>query len=148
MSVALMCIVCAGMICPHIVNWSMLLGAILSWGFMWPMMAKKEGDWYPAGLDSHDFQGLFGYKVNRGVAAQHWRVLPGCASNMCVSRVCLKRVHGDLLPHSMRSVQCKLCVLTAAEVSEGCQPSRVLQWQPLRQGYVVSLAAFDCDAGS
>jgi hypothetical protein len=24
-----------GMICPHIVNWSMLLGAILSWGLMW-----------------------------------------------------------------------------------------------------------------
>jgi hypothetical protein len=53
----------AGMICPHIVNWSMLLGALLSWGFMWPLMARKEGDWYPAGLGSHDFQGLFGYKV-------------------------------------------------------------------------------------
>jgi hypothetical protein len=53
----------AGMICPHIVNWSMLLGAILSWGFMWPLLAKREGDWYPAGLGPHDFQGLFGYKV-------------------------------------------------------------------------------------
>jgi hypothetical protein len=51
------------MICPHIVNWSMLVGALLSWGFMWPLMARKEGDWYPAGLDSHDFRGLFGYKV-------------------------------------------------------------------------------------
>eukprot|EP00775_Hariotina_reticulata_P009952 gene9952-10107_t len=53
----------SGMICPHIVNWSMLLGAILSWGIMWPLMEKREGDWYPAGLDPHDFQGLFGYKV-------------------------------------------------------------------------------------
>lgn len=35
----------AGMICPHIVNWSMLLGAILSWGVMWPLMEKREGDW-------------------------------------------------------------------------------------------------------
>lgn len=35
----------AGMICPHIVNWSMLFGAILSWGIMWPLMQKKEGDW-------------------------------------------------------------------------------------------------------
>jgi hypothetical protein len=51
------------MICPHIVNWSMLVGAILSWGVMWPLMERKAGDWYPAGLDSHDFQGLFGYKV-------------------------------------------------------------------------------------
>lgn len=33
------------MICPHIVNWSMLLGAILSWGIMWPLMEKKAGDW-------------------------------------------------------------------------------------------------------
>ncbi|KAI8471372.1 MAG: OPT superfamily oligopeptide transporter [Monoraphidium minutum] len=53
----------AGMICPHVVNWSMLLGAVLSWGIMWPMMERRAGDWYPAGLDSHDFQGLFGYKV-------------------------------------------------------------------------------------
>jgi hypothetical protein len=56
------------MICPHIVNWSMLFGAILSWGFMWPLMAKKEGDWFPAGLGSHDFQGLFGYKVRAALA--------------------------------------------------------------------------------
>ena len=34
------------MICPHIVNWSMLLGAILSWGFMWPMLEKRAGDWW------------------------------------------------------------------------------------------------------
>eukprot|EP00878_Enallax_costatus_P027358 GHUV01029438.1.p1 GENE.GHUV01029438.1~~GHUV01029438.1.p1 ORF type:complete len:402 (+),score=44.57 GHUV01029438.1:959-2164(+) len=53
----------AGMICPHIVNWSMLLGAILSNGIMWPLMAKKEGDWYPSDLKPHDFKGLFGYKV-------------------------------------------------------------------------------------
>lgn len=33
------------MICPHIVNWSMLLGAILSWGIMWPLMEKRAGDW-------------------------------------------------------------------------------------------------------
>uniref|UniRef100_A0A383W0U8 Uncharacterized protein n=1 Tax=Tetradesmus obliquus TaxID=3088 RepID=A0A383W0U8_TETOB len=53
----------AGMICPHIVNWSMLLGAILSWGIMWPLMEKREGDWFPAGLGKQDFRGLFGYKV-------------------------------------------------------------------------------------
>jgi hypothetical protein len=40
------CGVFPGMICPHIVNWSMLLGAILSWGIMWPLMEKREGDWY------------------------------------------------------------------------------------------------------
>jgi uncharacterized oligopeptide transporter (OPT) family protein len=35
----------AGMICPHIVNWSMLFGALLSWGFMWPLLERREGDW-------------------------------------------------------------------------------------------------------
>jgi hypothetical protein len=36
------CVVSAG---PHIVNWSMLLGAILSWGIMWPLMETRAGDW-------------------------------------------------------------------------------------------------------
>lgn len=30
-----------GMICPHAVNISMLLGAIFSWGFLWPLIASK-----------------------------------------------------------------------------------------------------------
>lgn len=53
----------AGIICPHIVNFSVLLGAILSWGLMWPLISNNEGDWYPAGLKSSDFRGLYGYKV-------------------------------------------------------------------------------------
>ncbi|CAL8462318.1 g1851 [Coccomyxa elongata] len=52
-----------GMICPHIVNVSMMLGAIVSWGIMWPLLTTKAGDWYPAALNEHDFKGLFGYKV-------------------------------------------------------------------------------------
>ncbi|OVA09593.1 Oligopeptide transporter [Macleaya cordata] len=52
-----------GLICPHIVNCSVLLGAIISWGFLWPFIAKHAGDWYPADLGSNDFKGLYGYKV-------------------------------------------------------------------------------------
>ncbi|XP_057800489.1 probable metal-nicotianamine transporter YSL6 isoform X2 [Salvia miltiorrhiza] len=52
-----------GLICPHIVNCSVLLGAIISWGFLWPFVSTKAGDWYPAGLGSNDFKGLYGYKV-------------------------------------------------------------------------------------
>ncbi|CAN4127137.1 unnamed protein product [Withania somnifera] len=37
-----------GMICPHIVNISLLLGAIVSWGVMWPLIAKLKGEWFPA----------------------------------------------------------------------------------------------------
>ena len=51
------------MICPHIVNVSMMLGAILSWGILWPYIDGKAGDWFPAGLKEHDFKGLFGYQV-------------------------------------------------------------------------------------
>ena len=52
------------MICPHIVNVSMMLGSILTWGFLWPYIDAKAGDWYPVGLKEHDFKGLFGYKVS------------------------------------------------------------------------------------
>lgn len=53
----------AGMICPHIVNMSLLSGAVMTWGILWPYIGTKEGDWYPAGKSEHDFSGLFGYKV-------------------------------------------------------------------------------------
>ncbi|WCJ40166.1 YELLOW STRIPE like 6 [Euphorbia peplus] len=52
-----------GLICPHIVNCSVLLGAILSWGFLWPFISQYAGDWYPADLGGNDFKGLYGYKV-------------------------------------------------------------------------------------
>ncbi|XP_027184507.1 probable metal-nicotianamine transporter YSL6 [Coffea eugenioides] len=52
-----------GLICPHIVNCSVLLGAIISWGFLWPFVSRHAGDWYPADLGANDFKGLYGYKV-------------------------------------------------------------------------------------
>ncbi|BDA49724.1 probable metal-nicotianamine transporter YSL6 [Coccomyxa sp. Obi] len=51
-----------GMIVPYVVAYSMMWGAIMSWGIMWPLLTKKEGDWYPDGLSDGDFRGLFGYK--------------------------------------------------------------------------------------
>ncbi|XVF60009.1 hypothetical protein PTKIN_Ptkin08bG0008000 [Pterospermum kingtungense] len=57
-----------GLICPHIVNSSVLLGAIISWGFLWPFISAKEGDWYPSDLGSNNFKGLYGYKVFIAIA--------------------------------------------------------------------------------
>lgn len=57
-----------GMICPHIINVSVLVGGILSWGFMWPLIATREGDWYPKGLSHSSLQGLQAYKVFIGIA--------------------------------------------------------------------------------
>lgn len=54
----------AGMICPYIVNISVLLGGILSWGLMWPLIDTKKGDWYSAELSSTNMQGLQGYRVS------------------------------------------------------------------------------------
>lgn len=57
-----------GMICPHIVNISVLLGGILSWGLMWPLIETKKGDWYSADLKSTDIHGLQGYRVFIAIA--------------------------------------------------------------------------------
>ncbi|KAL1314606.1 hypothetical protein HN51_041421 [Arachis hypogaea] len=57
-----------GLICPHIVNCSVLLGAIISWGILWPFVSQHAGDWYPADLGSNDFKGLYGYKVFISIA--------------------------------------------------------------------------------
>ena len=71
------------MICPHIVNVSMMLGAILSWGALWPLLATKAGDWFPAGLSEHDFKGLFGYKASP--CPQHCQQEAECRSNAAVT---------------------------------------------------------------
>jgi hypothetical protein len=31
------------MICPHWVNYSMMVGAVISWGLMWPLLRGMEG---------------------------------------------------------------------------------------------------------
>jgi hypothetical protein len=51
------------MICPYIVNVSVLLGGILSWGVMWPLIAKKSGSWYSASLEDTSLHGLQAYRV-------------------------------------------------------------------------------------
>ncbi|VAH34800.1 unnamed protein product [Triticum turgidum subsp. durum] len=53
----------AGMICPHLVNISLLLGSILSWGVMWPLIADLKGNWYPADLPESSMRSLQGYKA-------------------------------------------------------------------------------------
>jgi hypothetical protein len=51
------------MICSHLVNLSLLFGAILSWGIMWPLIGKQKGNWYSAKASESSMSGLFGYKV-------------------------------------------------------------------------------------
>eukprot|EP00262_Sarcandra_glabra_P017046 TRINITY_DN5714_c0_g2_i1.p1 TRINITY_DN5714_c0_g2~~TRINITY_DN5714_c0_g2_i1.p1 ORF type:complete len:419 (+),score=19.58 TRINITY_DN5714_c0_g2_i1:237-1493(+) len=56
------------MICPHLINVSVLLGAILSWGFMWPLIGNRKGDWYSADLPETNLGSLQGYRVFIAIA--------------------------------------------------------------------------------
>ncbi|XP_062158323.1 probable metal-nicotianamine transporter YSL7 [Alnus glutinosa] len=57
-----------GMICPYIINISVLLGGILSWGLMWPLIEKRKGDWYSAELPDNNLHGIQGYRVFIAIA--------------------------------------------------------------------------------
>ncbi|MBA0647089.1 hypothetical protein Goklo_014998 [Gossypium klotzschianum] len=57
-----------GMICPYIINISVLLGGILSWGLMWPLIENRKGDWFNADLPKKNMHGLQGYQVFIAIA--------------------------------------------------------------------------------
>ncbi|XP_039688254.1 probable metal-nicotianamine transporter YSL7 [Medicago truncatula] len=57
-----------GMICPYIINISLLIGGILSWAVMWPLIGSKKGDWFPSDLKHSSLHGLQGYKVFIAIA--------------------------------------------------------------------------------
>ncbi|KAJ4711810.1 Metal-nicotianamine transporter like [Melia azedarach] len=58
----------AGMICSHLVNLSLLLGAVLSQGLLWPLINRLKGDWFSDSLEESDMKSLYGYKVFLSVA--------------------------------------------------------------------------------
>ncbi|KAL6561190.1 putative metal-nicotianamine transporter ysl7 [Orobanche minor] len=57
-----------GMICPYMVNISLLIGAIFSWGILWPAIESKKGDWYSAQLPASSLHGIQGYRVFLAIA--------------------------------------------------------------------------------
>ncbi|KAF9624026.1 hypothetical protein IFM89_007724 [Coptis chinensis] len=57
-----------GMLCPYSINISMLFGAIVSWGIMWPLIEKKKGSWYSAELSSGNLGSIQGYRVFIAIA--------------------------------------------------------------------------------
>ncbi|GAB2265020.1 Metal-nicotianamine transporter ysl3 [Dionaea muscipula] len=58
----------AGMICSHLVNLSLLLGAVLSWAVMWPLIGGLKGKWFPSALPESSMKSLNGYKVFISIA--------------------------------------------------------------------------------
>ncbi|KAL3341176.1 hypothetical protein AABB24_025641 [Solanum stoloniferum] len=57
-----------GMICPYLINVSLLVGAILSWGIMWPLIEDRKGHWYPADQSPSSLHGIQGYRVFIAIA--------------------------------------------------------------------------------
>ncbi|CAN1299667.1 Metal-nicotianamine transporter YSL1 [Linum perenne] len=53
----------AGMIVSHQVNLSLLFGAILSYGIMWPLINDLKGKWFESNLEESSMKSLYGYKV-------------------------------------------------------------------------------------
>ncbi|KAI0499828.1 hypothetical protein KFK09_018036 [Dendrobium nobile] len=58
----------AGMICSYLVNISLLIGAVLSWGVMWPLISDLKGKWYPSDIPESSMKSLQGYKVFISIA--------------------------------------------------------------------------------
>uniref|UniRef100_A0A0D6QRB6 Uncharacterized protein n=1 Tax=Araucaria cunninghamii TaxID=56994 RepID=A0A0D6QRB6_ARACU len=85
----------AGMICPHLINISLLLGGIISFGLMWPLIRNNEGDWYPKGLESTDLKGLYGYKVFVAIALILGDGLYNFAKIFCITLLSLYRQHKE-----------------------------------------------------
>lgn len=56
----------AGMICSHLVNLSLLFGAVVSWGILWPLIRVLKGNWFPESLPESSMKSLNGYKVFDG----------------------------------------------------------------------------------
>lgn len=56
------------MICSHLVNLSLLLGAVLSFGVMYPLVDRLKGHWFPDNLEESNMKGLYGYKVFLSIA--------------------------------------------------------------------------------
>ncbi|CAN6232674.1 unnamed protein product [Urochloa humidicola] len=83
----------AGMICSHLVNISTLLGAILSWGILWPLISKQNGEWYPANVPESSMKSLYGYKAFFCIALI---VGDGLYHFFKVFGVTIKSLHGRL----------------------------------------------------
>ncbi|KDP40380.1 hypothetical protein JCGZ_02378 [Jatropha curcas] len=86
-----------GLICSHIVNCSILLGAIIFHGFLLPFISKHSGDWYLADLHVSDLRGLGGYKV---LMSTSLILGDGLYNLIKIIAVTLKKMHSNTIYES------------------------------------------------
>ncbi|KAI3453324.1 hypothetical protein Pfo_009987 [Paulownia fortunei] len=90
-----------GMICSHIVNLSLLFGAVLSYGIMWPLIGRLKGDWFPADIPDSSMNSLNGYKVFITIALL---LGDGLYNFVKILRVTLINIHSRLNSKNQNSV--------------------------------------------
>jgi hypothetical protein len=57
-----------GILAPISVTWSMLVGGLISWGLLWPLLSHMEGQWFAARLEPWDIRGAYGYYLTVAMA--------------------------------------------------------------------------------
>ncbi|KAK1682820.1 hypothetical protein QYE76_043668 [Lolium multiflorum] len=93
-----------GLISPHIVNCSVFLGSVISWGFLCPFITTQAGDWYSDNLSSNDFRGLYGYKVFVAISI----ILGDGLYNLVKIFVVITSKKKNLCCHCKRNLQCAI----------------------------------------
>ncbi|KAE9595364.1 hypothetical protein Lal_00031360 [Lupinus albus] len=82
-----------GMITSKLVNISLLLGSIISWGALWPWIEQKKGIWYSEDLPHTSLYGMQGYRIFVAIA-----MMLGDGLYHCISML-LKVVYNLRLQH-------------------------------------------------
>ncbi|KAK7273701.1 hypothetical protein RIF29_14760 [Crotalaria pallida] len=82
-----------GMICPYMVSISLLLGAIISWGILWPWIEDKKGIWYSEDLPATSLYGMQGYRVFAAIAMMLGDGLYHCISMLLQVACDLRKQH-------------------------------------------------------
>ncbi|KAL6843721.1 hypothetical protein ACP4OV_026292 [Aristida adscensionis] len=57
-----------GMLSPYKITISMLVGSLVSWGLIWPIITINEGSWFPQGLGDLNLRGIQAYQVFMGIS--------------------------------------------------------------------------------
>jgi hypothetical protein len=57
-----------GILAPISVTWSMLVGGLVSWGLLWPLLSRMEGQWFATRLEPWDIRGAYGYYLTVAMA--------------------------------------------------------------------------------
>ncbi|KAK9716712.1 hypothetical protein RND81_06G252300 [Saponaria officinalis] len=114
-----------GMICSHLVSLSLLLGAVLSWGIMWPLITKLQGKWFPDNLPEESMQGLNGYKVFISIALIFG---DGFYNFFKVLLIILINVHGRMKHKATLSIDGKIQAPSILKQNEVFERESIPMW--------------------